>query len=67
MITSKKVKEIISNVPAAERKMPALVVGGKVYTWEEILTEIDKKSNKSKKILITIDKIVENARKNKTH
>ncbi len=56
-LTFEEAKKIIGQVPAAERSMPALVIDETTYNWEEVLTEIGKKSQLAEKMLIEIEEM----------
>ena len=63
-LTYEEVKKIIEKVPPAEKGMPALVVGDKTYTWEQVLVEIKSKSQLAEKMLVEIEGMKKYGRKN---
>ena len=53
-------KKIFERLPIAERKMPAVIVDGKVFTWEEAWLEIRDDKPLAKKIQDKIEEITKN-------
>lgn len=51
------IKKIFERLPIAERKMPALIIDGKTYTWEEVWIEVRDDKPNSKKIQQKIEEL----------
>lgn len=58
-MSREKVRKIFERLPIAERRMPAVIIDGKVFTWEEAWIEIRDNKPLSKKIQDKIDEIDE--------
>jgi len=59
-MSKEKIKKIFERLPLAERKMPAVIIDGKVFTWEEAWLEIRDDKPLAKKIQEKIEEINKN-------
>ena len=51
-----KFKRIFSLLPVSERKLPVVSMGKKLYTWETINKEVNKKTVLAEKLLKELKK-----------
>lgn len=51
------IERIVKNIPSAEMKMPAVIVDGQTYTWEQVLAEIKKSGEMADKIQRKIEEM----------
>lgn len=51
------IKKIFSKLPPAEKKMPAVIIDGKIYTWEQVMEEIKKGGGLADKIKKKIEEM----------
>jgi len=54
------IKEIFERLPQAERKMPAVIIDGRTFTWEEAWIEV----RDDKPLAEEIQKRIEELKKN---
>tara|TARA_Y100000034_G_C6658157_1_gene288431 strand:- start:295 stop:477 length:183 start_codon:yes stop_codon:yes gene_type:complete len=54
------IKKIFERLPIAERKMPAVVVDGKTFTWEEAWEEVRDDKPLAEKIQKKIEELKKN-------
>jgi len=59
-MTKEKIKKIFERLPLAERKMPAVIVEGKVFTWEAAWIEVRDNKPLAKKVQEKIEEINKN-------
>lgn len=52
-----KFKRMVSILPPAERKLPIVKLKDKFYTWEDILREVNKKTEISSALLKELKKM----------
>lgn len=57
------IKAIFERLPIAERKMPAIIVDGKILNWEKVWTEVRDDKPLSQKIQSRIEELKQNARR----
>lgn len=57
MVTAADVERIYASLPPAERKLPAVVVDGRAYTWEEVIQIIRAGGSLAERILNELSKI----------
>lgn len=51
------IEKIFSKLPPAEKKMPAVIIDGNTYTWEQVMEEIKKGGELAEKIQNKIEKM----------
>jgi hypothetical protein len=51
------IKKIFSKLPPAEKKMPAVIIDGKTYTWEQVMEEVTKGGELADKIQKKIEEM----------
>lgn len=56
-------KRIFERLPIAERKMPAIIIDEKVFTWEEAWIEVRDNKPLAKKIQDKIEEIIKNGKR----
>lgn len=50
-------KKIFERLPIAERKMPAVIVDGQTFTWEEVWKEVRDNKPLAKKLQDKIEEL----------
>ena len=55
-----KIKKIFERLPPAERNMPAVILNGKTFTWEQAWIEIRDKKPLADKLQEKIEEINKN-------
>lgn len=51
------IKKIFERLPIAEREMPAVIVNGKTFTWEEVWIEVRDNRPLAKEIQKKIEEL----------
>ena len=57
------IKAIFERLPMAERKLPAIIIDGRVLTWEEVWLEVRDNKPLAQKIQERIEELKQNARR----
>ena len=56
-------RKIFERLPPAERKMPAVIINGRTFTWEQAWIEVRDNKPLAEKIQKKIEELRENAQK----
>ena len=56
-MSKEKIEEIYKRLPPAEKDMPAVIVDGKTFTWEEAWEEIRDDKTLADKVQTQIEEI----------
>ena len=51
LINYEIVKEIVEKLPEVEMERPAIAIGDRIFTWKDILKEVENDGSYSKRIL----------------
>ena len=59
-MSREEIRKIFERLPPAERKMPALIMNGKTFTWEDVWIEVRDNKPLAKEIQKKIEELKKN-------